>query len=83
MPDNASAGLPSSFYLFECNKRSVGPQRLAFIQFALDAAGVEFTPENGAGEGEIEEATWPIPSPIDSDRPSHCFAGGPCHMVGT
>ena len=37
--------------LFEKNERLVSLERLAAIQSALEAAGVEFIPENGGGPG--------------------------------
>ncbi len=36
---------------FEANKRQPHPRTLAAIRTALEAAGVEFIPENGGGAG--------------------------------
>lgn len=47
----ASQTARSTLADFEANKRQPHPRTLAAIQAALEAAGVEFIPENGGGAG--------------------------------
>jgi transcriptional regulator with XRE-family HTH domain len=46
----AELGL-STIYDFEKNRRAVSKEAIAAIRAALEAAGVEFIPENGGGAG--------------------------------